>query len=319
LGSRLGILLVLVAPVTARAQEASARWSVREELRIGSRDAPDQALTRVSQVVIGPAGLMYVGQPMERMIRVFDLSGAEVRRIGRQGRGPGELEGLTGFGFLGDTLYVSDGRLNRVTLFGSDGDVLRTFTLRSPMIDDHSPPWYLPSAPSSFQSDGTVLVLPMPPPLIVSAGAVGTAPWLRVDREGVLLDTMAWADISTRSIEIASGGRRYYSAPPFASPRLVVAAADGRGLVAIDRKPVERGPATFRVTRIGVNGDTQYVRDYEYSPVRWDVLDGSGVVQATVQLSRRLTVQTVAGDVLVGVELDELDVPYIVRYRIAKR
>jgi hypothetical protein len=52
--------------------------------------------------------------------------------------------------------------------------------------------------------------------------------------------------------------------------------------------------------------------------VRWDVLDRNGVLQATLRLPRGVTVETVAGDVLVGVELDELDVPYIVRYRIVK-
>jgi hypothetical protein len=385
----LAVVLLLIGPAGVGAQEVPVGWTVREDLRIGSRDAPEQILTRVSHVRIGPEGGLYVGQPMDRTILVLDAGGREVRRIGRRGQGPGEFEALGGFGFLGDTLYATDVRLNRISLFGPAGGILKTFVLRSPMIDDHSPPWYLPAAPSWFQSDGTALVLPLPPPLVLSAGIVGEAPLLRLDRAGVLLDTMVWADVSVRSIEITSGGQKYYASPPFAAPRLVVVMADGAGLVAIDRKPVERGRATFRVTRIGVSADTLFSREYEYAPVgvsdaavdaaveqitatlsrrgppprpaeieralrsgdripahlppvtaaasgadgsiwvrreetlgqtaRWDVLDRNGELQATLELPRRVTVETVSGDVMVGVELDELDVPYVVRYRIMKR
>lgn len=385
------VLAAQVAPGVVTAQ-AVAKWSVREEVRIGSEDEPGNVLTRVSQVRLGPGGAMYVAQPMEHTIRVYDATGRPVRRIGRQGSGPGEFEGLGGFGFLGDTLYASDYGLGRVSLFSSDGGFHTTFILRSPLIDDHSPPWYLPGSPSSFLSDGTAVVYASMPVMLLEAGIITQVPWLRLARSGQLLDTLAWQDIAWKPVKIVSGGQEFAARPPFEDAPLVQVMADGSGLALVDRRAASsRSSARFRVTRIGIDGDTLWARDYPYTPVhppdavvdvaveqiverlsrgrggrtpprpaeieralrsgghvpdglppvtavasgddgtlwlrreetavetvRWEVLDRNGVLQATLSLPARMTVQAFAGDVLVGVELDELDVPYVVRYGVMR-
>ena len=392
-----GIVLFTVlaaqwVPGGAAAQSAVARWSAWEEVRIGSEDEPGNVLTRVSQVRLGPGGAMLVGQPMDHTIRVYDGAGRAVRSIGRRGSGPGEFEGLGGFGFLGDTLYASDHRLGRVSLFSADGGFHTTFILRSPLIDDHSPPWYLPGSPSSFLSDGTAMVNATMPVMLMEAGIITQVPWLRLARSGQLLDTLAWQDISWKPVRIVSGGQEFVSRSPFEDPPLVQAMADGSGLAVVERRAAtSRGPARFRVTRIGIDGDTLWAREYPYTPVRtpgavvdagveqiverlsrgrgvrtpprpaeieralrsgghvpeglppvtatasgddgtlwlrreetaaetvrWEVLDRNGVLQATLSLPARVTVHAFAGDVLVGVELDELDVPYVVRYRVTR-
>jgi len=48
---------------------------------------------------------------------VFDMSGKFVRNIGRDGAGPGEFRQIERFGWVGDTLWVSDPVLRRYTLF----------------------------------------------------------------------------------------------------------------------------------------------------------------------------------------------------------
>jgi hypothetical protein len=228
--------------------------------------------------------------------------------------------------------------------------------------------------------------------MLMDAGIITQVPWLRLARSGQLLDTLAWQDISWKPVKIVSGGQEFVSRSPFEDPPLVQAMADGSGLAVVDRRAAtSRGAARFRVTRIGIDGDTLWAREYPYTPVRppdgvvdagveqiverlsrgrggrtpprpaeieralrsgghvpeglapvtatasgddgtlwlrreetsaetvrWEVLDRNGVLQATLSLPARVTVHAFAGDVLVGVELDELDVPCVVRYRVTR-
>jgi hypothetical protein len=54
-------------------------------------------------------------------------------------------------------------------------------------------------------------------------------------------------------------------------------------------------------------------------PVRWEVLSSTGDHVGAVTLPSQQTVKQASGDVLVATELDELDVPYVIRYRIRRR
>src|SRR5690625_1170107 len=82
-------------------------WSLVEELRIGSLDDEDQALTRIEPngLAVHPSGHLFVAQPRLAEIREYDPTGGLVRVIGGRGSGPGEFNMLRGIGFLGDTLY----------------------------------------------------------------------------------------------------------------------------------------------------------------------------------------------------------------------
>ena len=52
--------------------------------------------------------------------------------------------------------------------------------------------------------------------------------------------------------------------------------------------------------------------------LNWTVLDPKGNVVATFGLPRNVRPMTVIGDQAWGVELDDVDVPQLVRYRIRK-
>jgi len=58
------------------------------------------------------------------------LDGREIRRVGRQGSGPGEFQSLDWLGACaGDSLYVADVNLRRVTVFSPSGADSRDFSM----------------------------------------------------------------------------------------------------------------------------------------------------------------------------------------------
>lgn len=72
-------------------------------------------------VIADADGAIYVADASSSEIRVFDASGALIRRIGRSGAGPAEFNTLQSIGWLGDTLVTLDGRLARIGLLTRDG------------------------------------------------------------------------------------------------------------------------------------------------------------------------------------------------------
>jgi len=60
---------------TVVAAQQPAKWTVHEQLRIGSVDDSAQALTRIGDILLGPDGRLYIAQPADLTIRVFDGEG----------------------------------------------------------------------------------------------------------------------------------------------------------------------------------------------------------------------------------------------------
>ena len=65
-------------------------------------------------------------------ILIFDSDGAYIGEMGRAGQGPGEFQFITGLGLHGDTLWVADAALGRVTRLLPNGRVLETISPRPP-------------------------------------------------------------------------------------------------------------------------------------------------------------------------------------------
>ena len=143
--------LVVAAPRPAAAQP---RWALAQELRIGSPERRNYDLTWVNAIAVGPAGEMYVGQPQDRTIRVYDTRGAYLRTLGRRGSGPGEFQSIDGLGWKGDSLWVSDLALQRITFFNRGGRVLGTVRAVTPVL----PGAGYPAGPSAALADGSQLV-----------------------------------------------------------------------------------------------------------------------------------------------------------------
>jgi len=383
----LGIATVLL--VSGSLERQVREWDVQLEARIGSVNDPEQSLTWVSQVLIGPNGRLFVAQPQDQRIRVFDQNGKLERTIGRRGQGPGEFGAVSAIGFRHDTLYVADNSTRRLSYFLADGTFLESRQVATPMIGSAPPEIYFPTVPQLLLSDGTALVKPEVPVALMASGT-GKVPYLHVDREGQVIDTVSWEALPLATFEIRSGGTSFYAAKPFPETPLFHLLADGSGLIVVERASNHaRAPDQFRVVKIGVSGDTVFSRAYPFEPVRlsssasssaldriearlarrpnppsrreieqtlrrlnlipeyavpvdavasasdgsiwlkresdgsgtnlWQILTPEGTLEGTVRLPGSQSVLAVTGRMLVTLELDSLDVPYVLRHGIRRQ
>ncbi len=106
----------------------ATRWSLREELRLGSADSdgPDM-FGRVVDVALDATGRVWVADGQNFQIRVFDTQGRHVRTIGRKGGGPAEFEEIDGMDLGPDgNLWVLDGGNARFAVYDTAGRLAAT-------------------------------------------------------------------------------------------------------------------------------------------------------------------------------------------------
>ena len=103
-------------------------------LSIGAIDGPAEVLFgRIASVAVDGAGNLIVADGQTGEIRIFDASGTHLQTIGAPGEGPGEFRGLAGAWPAAEgTIVAVDPRLDRITRFGPDGELLATATFRGP-------------------------------------------------------------------------------------------------------------------------------------------------------------------------------------------
>ena len=70
-------------------------------------------------------GIVAVAQPEDHVVKLF-LPDGTARSVGREGEGPGDFRTPINVGWDLDTLWVIDGVLQRVSVFQSDGELIRT-------------------------------------------------------------------------------------------------------------------------------------------------------------------------------------------------
>lgn len=131
----------------------SEGWIVEEEplLSIGSVGGEASTLfDRISSVVLLPSGEVAVLDEGAGEIRLFDAEGRPDRVFGRSGQGPGEFQGLAFVGMSGDSLWVFDGRQQRLTIWDP---VTGGFRVAGVGMDNAA------HGPAGLTSDGTVILV----------------------------------------------------------------------------------------------------------------------------------------------------------------
>lgn len=130
----LALLLCAVAGACAtgeardggEAGELPVAWTVADTPSMRAGAAETDALSAVSGAVHLPGGGVAVANSGFHRIDMFDASGTLVRRMGREGQGPGEFTYPAWIGLRGDTLRVWDMVQGRLTLFDTTGALIRT-------------------------------------------------------------------------------------------------------------------------------------------------------------------------------------------------
>jgi hypothetical protein len=88
--------------------------------------------------VVGAArlsdGRVVVADAHNHQLRYFEPGGKLLRTMGRQGSGPGEFQGISWINECGgDSVFVYDFVLQRISVFDPDGDLARSFHPRTPV------------------------------------------------------------------------------------------------------------------------------------------------------------------------------------------
>ena len=106
-----------LAAVALHAAEASTQliadaetMEACEVLRLGDGlDVPEWlAFVRAPDLMMDPAGRVYVRGRQDPAITVLDADGGFVRTVGGQGEGPGEFVAIGAMGFVADTLWLQE-------------------------------------------------------------------------------------------------------------------------------------------------------------------------------------------------------------------
>lgn len=245
--------------------EAVETWELSRDLRIGSIDDPDQSLTYFAEVQIGPDEEIYIPQPRERRIRVYSADGSLLRTIGRFGQGPGEFQTITRLGWRGDTLWVADRQLRRISLFSPDGEVYSTLRVDLPAFRGTNP-----VEPGGLLSDGSVVAVPRIFSEDVVSGKILEYPLLRASQDGTVLDTIVWLSLEHSKAGVQNRDapwRGLYRSPPFPDNPLWQFLPDGSALIVVDRlAPESPDDAEIGVHKLSVAGDTLWSRRYAFAP-----------------------------------------------------
>ena len=104
-------------------------FEIEQDLRIDGHEAN---LAPVQWLGVGPDGTIAVMQQLINGVRFFDSLGANKGVVGRDGESPGEFRRPNYAGWNGDTLWVSDQGLMRITLVSAEPVFLGTLPPISP-------------------------------------------------------------------------------------------------------------------------------------------------------------------------------------------
>ena len=127
---------------------ATPRLKLEPLTRIGE-DESGLNLFRVAGARFLPSGTLVIANAGVPELLLVDPNGELVRRIGREGEGPGEFVTITSLHVQGDnSLVVYDDRLARLSVFDQSGEVLSTRRMTNPHpISDLIPLVVSPAGP----------------------------------------------------------------------------------------------------------------------------------------------------------------------------
>jgi len=227
-----GLVAALVAFPIVSASAQSNLVPIREELRIGGEAAD---FTRVLWLGVSRNGTIIISQPMDGNLRVYDATGRLLKVLGRAGGGPGEFGSIGLSGWTGDSLWVHDGSLGRISYVRADA------TLGEPRPVPSVPSAALPkdlvgvvtgTAPSALYPDGSTLykLTARQPPSADGNFGRREAYWL-VDGNGVARQAVL-GRVGEPCTVLFEGGALF---KPFCRETLLRESPDGMHLAAIDQ------------------------------------------------------------------------------------
>jgi hypothetical protein len=332
------------------------RWTVTEQFRLGSADGPAETTFRgpLASVSIGPAGNIYVLESQTPVIKVFDRNGTFLRKFGRAGRGPGELNSPRAMGW--DTmqrLWIAHAFDGRYSVFDTAGTFIKT----------------VPRAARALRRSQYALFFDGSGTLVDEGADAVSVTFFRVDTAGTVLESLAplttvgygptggriippgfdrtvlryrsmpiWNLAPDGSLWLAESGiLRFVQRTLYGDTLRIIEAthrdasvdSDTRNAIEREFAKIGRDPSDYRITRplnqsLHVLDDghllVQIEDDIGAHGRVFDVYDPDGRFLGPLDFGFRISTRSVPailGDTIVAIAIgDELDIPYLIRATI---
>jgi hypothetical protein len=231
-------------------------------------DSVQSLLSGVIDIRVAPDRSVYLSDRSLPFVVHIDPSGALRRIIGRAGSGPGEFIRPAFLGWRGDSLWVHDLGLVRLTLFDTAGRGFSTFPVLFPqrpaVVGQRR---YAGQAqPTALLADGDLLVYRGPPRR--DSGLPPEAWVLKVSRDYQVRDTVTGWRSAHPGMAFQFRDAIRSIPQPFSDDPVVDFSPDGRWFLRIDR-PAAAGddPATLGVTLMEDGERVTYRREFRYTPL----------------------------------------------------
>jgi len=242
-------------PRPAAAQ--NARFTLAEELRIGSADPLREGLSAAPALAVAPNGTMYVVQPESHAVWAFDRAGRRLPDVGRRGSGPGEFEWPVDAGWRGDSLWVLDLSRVKFTLFDR--------ALRPAGSVQVGPGLY----PVGLLADASALAYERPADMEIGQGRVASSAYRRLSRGGRPLGAVAsfsWGHYGMY-IRNPAGGElpNTYRRQPFSDTPIFDVSSDGTAFVVVERPAAPGARGAFTVRRLDPSGRQRWASRVSYA------------------------------------------------------
>lgn len=265
------VAALVVSPVLASGQQGPT-LTVTRDLRI---DAAEQDLSPINWMTVSRNGTIVVSQLQDSRVAFFDARGQALGTFGRSGEGPGEFRRPSQYGWLGDTLWLSDPATRRVTLISPDRKLVRTVPWVTAITFDSAltaPPQFFWVLPRALYADGTQLADAMlaqdSPPVPWPGPTREGSPRVRITAEGRFQRVVQWMPERGCAVSFSMSGGGFGTATiPFCAVPLNDITSDGRRVALATTEDVGDRTGYYRVVVLGDRGDTLFNRRYEFRPV----------------------------------------------------
>lgn len=245
------------------------------ELQIGNEKDVSWTLQSVGDLVVDDDGGILISQPRIPEIRIFGRDGEMLKIIGRRGEGPGEFMSMDAMTWQNGKVFVNDNQLLRTSVFEQDGTFLEYKQWSIDFVPFHHGRFFFhPNSPRVILPDGTGIVMPnmLAVPDRPTRGinrVEAHVPFLKVDADGRLVDTLAWEETTTTVLTMEQRQRMHAIWSPFDENKRTVVTSKGNIVEASvrERSTGSRATNAIRVWTIDSMGDTTWTREYPYRPL----------------------------------------------------
>lgn len=271
----------LAAPWTA----ASSQGRERGVALLASLDADTVLLTTIRQVIpIGQTNKLALLQDEDNRFLIVDSSLKVLRIIGASGEGPGEFRRIGHLGWIGDTIWVRDPALARISYFDLGGKYVGSF--RYPMEvsrgraqEGAAALWILALLPDNRILGRAVAMGDGATPRWLDGGE-GRIPLVQATHEGALVRVIAW-ESETPSVEcqklVRLGALNIAFVIPFYAQPLAAISPGAEWIFLVDQHSTNSPRGEAKLTVVRSSGDTvwQAVTRMEPVPIPRRVMDSA--------------------------------------------